>query len=220
MRSSVMRRLSWGLLLLASCSSPDPREDAVLFENAGERARRRVSTVYYFENANAVFSVVIPNAGDAEVHGEWSQAAMDTFSRVGAGTNRRFDQEGVVTAGQRDSLEEYFAGLPAGTSERTLSADPKPRPAVERKDFSRDTCIFYAETEGDRVPFAPAPARIRILHVSKTGETKTLRVLLAASKELPEDVTPGGEPLEPINWMMLRIASPRIELGRVRWLGR
>ena len=214
-----MKRLPFGLLLLASCAGPDPREDAALFENGDERARRGVSTVYYLENVNALFSVVVPQAGAAEVRGEWSQAAMDTWSRIGLGMSRRFDHESVVTSGQRDALEEYFAGLPAGTCERTLSADPKPPPSLERKESSR-FCLFYSETETERAPFAPAPARIRILHVSKTGETKTLRVLMAPSKELPAVGAPGGEPLERINWMMLRIASPRIELGRTLRLGR
>jgi hypothetical protein len=213
-----MRRLSWGLLLLASCSSPDPREDAALFENADERTRRAVSTVYYFENARAVFSVVLPRRGPAEVHGEWSQAAVENFRRRGIGLSRRFSHERDVASAQRDALEEYFAGLPAGASERTLSLDPKPPSAAPRKESSNDVCIYDIETESE--PRAPAPARVRILHVSNGGETKTLTVILALSHKLPAGVAAGGELLETIHRRMQRIAAPEIDLSGFRWISR
>jgi hypothetical protein len=212
-----MRSLSFGLLLVASCAGQDPRENAVLFENAEERAKRDVSTIYYFENVYAVFSVVIPQTGPAEVCGEWLEATVENWRRMGFATSRRrYDHDRAVESDLRNAIEDYFAGLPAGTSERTLSLDPKPPP--DNSDLKRGPgpyCIFGPETEIERRP--AAPSRVRILHVSKGGEMKTLRVLMAPSKEFPAGLQPGGEPLQTIDEKIRRIAAPEIDLRSFRW---
>jgi len=209
-----MRGTLIGLLLLASCAGQDPRENAVLFENAGERAKRNVSTLYYLENANVVFSVVVPNAGSAEACGEWSQAAYDRMRRRGIGVSRCFDQDSVVEAAERDAIEAYFAALPAGASERTLSADPKPRQGADAKVTAGPPCVFTSDTDGR--PGLAVPARIRILHVSRSGETKTLRVGMALSKDLPAGAATGDERLDALNRMFLRIASPKLDFSNLR----
>lgn len=211
-----MRRFSIGLLLLASCAGQDPRENAVLFENAGERAKRDVSTIYYLENARVVVSVVIGQTGPAEACGEWSQAACERMRRRGIGASRRFDQDSVVEAADRDAIEAYFAGLPAGASERTLSTDPKPPPNYDHLKTGRGPwCFFGPDTEVQRVP--AVPSRIRILHVSKSGEVKTLTVFRTASKDFPAGVPPGEKALEALDWMFSHFAAPNLDYSHFRF---
>jgi len=211
-----MRGVVIGLLLLASCAGQDPRENAALFDDAAERAKRDVSTIYYLENAVVVVSVIIGPRGPAEACGEWSQAAYERMRRRGIGASRRFDQDSVVQPSDRDAIEAYFAGLPAGASERTLSTDPKPPPDYSRlKGVPGRYCIFGPDTEVERVP--AVPSRVRILHVSKSGELKTLTVFRTASKDFPPGVSPGGDALESLDRMFALFAAPKLDFSNVRF---
>jgi hypothetical protein len=200
-----MRQFAVGVLLLvAGCAVSDPREDAVLFDSAEERAKRDVFLVYYSESADVVASVVISREGRAELRGEYSQATVQRMRQVGFPMSRRFESQGAMAPAHREAIDLYFAALPAGISKRALSTDPKEMSAEERKRMPPP----YCGPETERMHPLPK-STVRVLHLSGTGEVKTLWVFKAASKDLPAGVEVGGATLETIDRMILSIPDSR-----------
>lgn len=187
---------AWVLLLAAGCGISDPREDAVLFDSAEERAKRDLFAFYYCETLNGgVFSIVVPRSGPAESVAEIRAEVVEAMRGAGTGVRRRMRGGGPVDDKHREAIEGFFAGLPPGLSERTLATDVTPKPSGG------------FEPEVERLP--QPPARVRILHVSGTGEVKILTLHKAESKSLPAGVEAGGATTWTIDELFRWLGGPK-----------
>jgi hypothetical protein len=180
------------ILLGAGCATPTPREDLALFDSPDVRARRNLLAFYYSEaDDGTVISVSVPKQGPAESRGELGRKMSPLLASFPRGLPPRWRTEDIPVAdAQRELIDGIFAGLPAGTTERTLAAG----------DLGPD--VEVAPPNG--------PARVRILHVSAAGETKTLTLIKGRPEVLPAGRSPAGESLARLDAMFLTLAVHRL----------
>jgi hypothetical protein len=188
-----MRRLPV-LLLLAGCAAPSPQEELTLFDSAEERARRDVLLFYHSEaDDGTVISVTVPRQGPGESRGVLGAKLRPFLVAWPSRLPSRWSTEDIpVEDVHRRTMNQVFAGLPGGVSERILAAGPAPKPTG---DLSPDV-------EGE----STGRARVRILHVSATGEIKTLTLLKGRPDVLPSGGTPADGPVKSLDSMLLRLA--------------
>jgi hypothetical protein len=184
-----VRPFAFPLLLLAGCAHPDPRADAALFDSAEARARRDVHALYYSDAPGlGVASVLALRSGTAESHFEPDPKFLEVWRIMGktpppVHTHRT----GLpVSAAQRAQIDAFFAQAPAGASVWSLAPEPPPD-AFERR------------RESDLTTF-------RILHVSASGEAKTLTVHKGWPDHLPEGARPGGDALAALEKLFIAIS--------------
>ena len=164
-----------------------------MFDSAEERTRRDLFAVYYWgSDAGPAVSVVIPRAGPADARGPVPQTLQEVLGRSKPPPVRYRQKTGIpVGPDHRKTIEAYFAGLPAGTSERTMLVKPVRQP--EGFEASRPDRVW--------------PTRVRILHVSASGEAKTLDYLKGDATLLPDDVPSGGAALAALDQLFLELAG-------------
>jgi hypothetical protein len=189
------------ILLAAGCGTPGPREERVLLTDAQERARRDVLALYYSEDRHGTqVSIVIPRTGVAEARAELGTREDSLGFRrtvIHQGFVERIQRKEVpVTSDQREALEARFSALPPGESEWTQehpASPPRPRfPGCG------------PETETERVPVT-----IRMVHVSRTGEVKTVIVYRGNPKGTPPVARPGGEPVSALQESFMSLFGPK-----------
>lgn len=182
------------LFLAAGCATPSPQEDLALFDSPEERARRDLLAVYYWQTADGgAVSVVVPRQGPAETRGEVGPEMRKLLAGFSSSSpfKPRWRKTGIpVDATHRNAIDGYFAGLPAGTTERALALKPVP---------------VQDGFESVRMEKAPL-TRVRILHVSAGGELKTLKIVKGDAGDLPADVPQGGATLNTVDELFLWFA--------------
>jgi len=194
-----MQRLWVALLLAAGCVPAGPRDEAVLLERPEERARRNLLAFYYSEaDDGTVISVSVPRQGPGESRGEPGRKMGPLPASFPRGLPSRWRTEDIPVAdAQREMIDGIFAGLPAGATERTLAAEPAPK---STGDLAPD--VEAAPSTG--------PTRVRILHVSAAGESKTLTLFKGRPQVLPAGTAPAGESLAKLDAMFVTFALHRL----------
>ena len=186
-----MRRRWIGLLLAAGCGLPGPREELVLFESPEARVRRDLHALSYSESDEGILtSIVIPRTGAAECRAEFPQHFVDALRRVDARIDPRMRFDVPVDQAQRETIETFFAGLPAGASEQVLVKDVKADPSGK---VTLPAEVFTGTT------------KVRVLHLSNRGEVKTLTYTKGFAEDLPAGVPPGGAALEALDKLFLSL---------------